>query len=484
LKRFAQIFKNTENYSTIVLVSYCTFISIPLLYKPYFWADSFSLIASDNRVTLDNSLLQVVQNFRPFYALFLHFSGEWFRTTGDLRLMIIAMFTGAIYFSLLLIRILIFMRFSRLFASFVVLLFLVLPTFQNYFYDPIMWPMTWTAALVLKAYLLVNSEGTGKTWIALCLLIVCSLVYQPIYTFFIFLIFLKISQSLLLNRCAIRDILKAELATVIVFIRSAIISVGIGSLTLFLYDIERATRSQFLGDLGEILEKVKWVGSVIFATFVRPFATNTLSMFILVSSIVGLCYSLLVLYESIRLSLRDFLGVMLIPIGGVTSIFPLLIVSQNQFEFRSIPGLGFASLLWLMTSMKILFQKLKLSVTNKHLVTIIFTTLMIFNSYLLSRELWITPTTSRDVVLSQVKEKAVDVCLVIPKEADSRVKRMGIYSLRTDLVLPWVIENLTTRDGEKIEIERVVSSLDYCGQSRFKLDMSDSFNKDPKWWLY
>lgn len=484
LKKYARIFKNTENHSYILLASYCIFISIPLLYRPYFWADSFSYIAINDRDTLDNSLLQVVQNFRPLYALFLQFSGEWFRSTGDLRLMIIITLTGAIYFSSLLMRILIFMSFSKLFATFAALLFLVLPTFQNYFYDPVMWPMTWTAALVLKAYLLVKSEGTGKSWIAVCLLVACSLVYQPIYALFILLIFLQMSQSLLLNTGAIRDILKVNLGSVIVFTKSFFISFGIGNLTIFIYNLEPATRTLILGNLDEILEKLKWVGSVIFATFMRPFATNTSSVFISVSLIIGLCYSSFVLYESFRLSLRNLLGVMLIPIGGIISIFPLLIVSQNQFEYRSIPGLGLASLLWLITSMKILFQKLKLSGASKLFYSIIFTIIMTSNSYLLSQELWIIPTSSRDIVLKQVKENAVGACLVIPKEAESRIKRLGIYSLRTDLVLSWVIENLTNIDGEKIEIKRVASSLNDCGESRFNLDMSGAYNKNPKWWLY
>ena len=68
-----------------------------------------------------------------------------------------------------------------------------------------------------------------------------------------------------------------------------------------------------------------------------------------------------------------------------------------------------------------------------------------FTAFISSWNLWINPTYARDRIIDEVMQGNPQmVCQVIPNRLYEPNKRLGIYSLKSDIILGWVNENIWT----------------------------------------
>lgn len=483
-RKLRNFFQEERNSFNVFLIMYCFIITGSFLIKPYLWADSVSWMNSDTSVPSLERMSEVIQNLRPIYALLLELSRGWFLLTQDTRLFGIIAVAGAFFFTLSWKRILIILDFDKRFVGFATVGVLALPTFQNYLYDTIMWPMMWTCILVLKAFEFTISDKAPRFKIAVLFLVSANLVYQPISFIYVFLITLMLYRNSTIQKRNVITLLKDSKLPFTIFTISVLLSVVLSLLCAKFLGLELADRTQLIGNTNQLLNKLSWLGTTLFATFLRPFATNTEFPFILLTSIIAVALSLFFVVESMRKDPRFSHGIFFIPIGALASVFPHLVVESNQFEFRSIPGLSLASLIWTLLALRLTLARLMFTSIVKTTMASLLLLGVLINSYMLANELWIEPSHKRDQKMSELRYSGSNLCFVLPKDAYVPIKRLGIYSLRTDLSLSWVQANLSVLSSNRLDSYRFVSRIEECTDEEQLIDFSNSYNSNPLRLLY
>ena len=155
-----------------------------------------------------------------------------------------------------------------------------------------------------------------------------------------------------------------------------------------------------------------------------------------------------------------------------------------------------ALLMWLISAGKLLdlIRNLKprrmiRPLVSKNFIILLATTLILSlfgQAQIDSKRLWITPSLKRDAITDKTIDNARGlpppaVCLVIPPGAYSPRTRMGVYSLKSDLISEWVPDPyiriaLGAKSINFLGRVQVVKSVNKCEQGFLVFDYSELAN--------
>jgi hypothetical protein len=258
-------------------------------------------------------------------------------------------------------------------------------------------------------------------------------------------------------------------------------SMLIGSITRSFYGIEPASRIEFVSDLESFIDKVAWTLTRLFVSEFRIFTVaspSALRAAIEVSVLLSL-FVIFILKPLKDLTWNRTLNYCLLLAIPLLGAIPNLIIRENQFEFRTLTATYAMSLvLWAFFLHQFLKQIFLSNILKNKFVAqningaiglccILLLLPSVFYVQRDSRNLWIEPSLVRDEItresLHDIKTvNKSSICMVIPEQVYAPLKRLGVYSMRSDLISGWVpepymkkqLENLNLDTSRKITVHK------------------------------
>jgi hypothetical protein len=244
----------------------------------------------------------------------------------------------------------------------------------------------------------------------------------------------------------------------------------------FFLEVQFAERTKLITSLSLLFEKCQWIVTHLFITEFRPFAIgagDTRIIALQVLPAILLLTHAFILNTPVRVKL-SILSLIFFPI---ISCIPNLVIAENQFEFRTLPGLCFGGLFVYMYLAVTQINKIRcrLITSVRNVIVLVLLSTIVVNSQWNAYELWGSPGKIRkEIVNRQASKLTKRVCVYLPDKSLEPLARLGIYSMRTDLQSEWVTDNLfafiptISRDTQIF----VVKEKSKCAQGDSILDFS------------
>lgn len=417
---------------------------------PYIWADAVSMFGIKQALYSDIHVA-IVQDLRPGFGLIMVASSQLLANGFPLGLLFFIGAFGNLISAALLRKYLSDLNLPLIFQVLIPVGLLTLPSFQNYARDVVMWSFNWLIALILITFLLPRRKSRLILFIFSVILI--TLTYPPLLGLIVIFLATKDLASIaqLSNG---KSTTEAKLNKKLIspnYLTALFLSSSTTVLLAFIYAIRSvgdvSDRTDLLSSASEIKDKLIWISTTLFGTYMRPWALSTTPIALFLSISISLCIVLYARPALSKLNSRDKLICMVyFPFLCLLSCGPQLLVSQNQFEFRSLPGLSLGGLIWLtsLSSLGANFRKSQSFSVFRRVVAGTIIGLATLNSYNAGQQLWSKPTAARDEVLERTLKvtQQSEFCQVIPESLRIRDSRLGVYSLRSDLALLWVQQTI------------------------------------------
>lgn len=333
-----------------------------------------------------------------------------------------------------------------------------LPSFQMYLLWAGCWPHVWTIIISLNAYQYWSRNSIKFKALGICLMGFSFSIYPP-STFFTFSYLFLLAWY---KKYSLSEIIYEFRKLVTLFFVGC--STGLaGSMALMhIFEVERNSRVGVV-TLTELPMKVIWVITRPVVVGFRPFMIDS------PSAIVALCSSLpfIFLYlASIYLQSRtlkeNFLKrATVLSAILFSSLIPLLIVKDNQFEFRTIAGFS-----WGILILCLIFLQETKSLSNfkfgkfmSNVLILLMTFVGIFSINMNFKELFRDPYVIKNhflesEILRCKQDSNVRSILVLNAlEPYPTRNRLGVYSTVTDLAHAWVIRPNMTILSKKLDVD-------------------------------
>jgi hypothetical protein len=454
------------------------FVFSPALMNPIPWSDDWGYIFFAND-TSRNVLHDAIASGRPILGFVDQFAYQSEFIRSNLIILQLFSMTGLSILQLAIFSKLQKNGFTYLISIFASLGLILIPGIQGYVYFLSCSPYSWACLFGFLSYGLINSTGLNRKLIG-CVLFITSFLIYPAGAMFYFLNYfidfvLKVKQES--DFCEnlshlLRVIFKVALCSAV--------SILIGNLIMSFFRIEKAARIELVDDLASLLDKVFWASTRLFVSEFRIFTVASPSP-VRAATEAFVLFSLFVIYV-----LKPFKGLtwnrslnfcllLVLPLLGA---LPNLLVRENQFEFRTLTATyAMGLVLWAFCLHQLVdsiqesnFQKRKFSPENiNRAVGVWFSLLLLvvlFHVQRDSRNLWIEPSLVRDEITSESLQniKATDtspICMVIPEQVYLPLGKLGVYSMRSDLVSGWVPEPYMRQQLEKfnLNVDRKIKVL-------------------------
>ena len=338
------------------------------------------------------------------------------------------------------------------------LLLILIPGMQGYVYFLSCFPYSWACLLGFISFDFINSQARSRIVVGFLLIILAFLIYPAGAMFYFLSYFIDFTIRFKQER-TFRDNIKNLLGICLKLLAGSamgwIIAKAVGVIT----KIEQASRIELVDSLDGAANKVAWVFTRIFVSEFRVFtvASPTPLRALIETAIVFLLLVLLILKPKDGLTLNKTLNFILLIFLPILGASPNLIIRENQFEFRTLTSSYAMSLFLWIYSFQEISKKVSgrshlvkfLSAQNKDNFTrLVCTTLVlfiVFHTQQDSKQLWIKPSLIRDNLTNSAIQKIRDdntdsLCMVIPPTVYQPLNKLGIYSLKSDLVSSWVPE--------------------------------------------
>jgi hypothetical protein len=288
----------------------------------------------------------------------------------------------------------------------------------------------------------------------------------------------------------INHLVKATLKFLSFFLLSVLIARAISSL----YGIKQTSRIEPINSLDSLFEKVVWVMSRIFVSEYRIFTvaspTPRQAATELIIVVATLTFFVLKPQKGLNINrILNFSLMLFIPLLGA---LPNLIIRENQFEFRTLTATYAISLVFWVFCINEILQRIFTSSyrkghhnvmhANKALYATFISLVLLITFYVQedSKNLWVKPSIERDeITLAALNNNNFNgresICMVIPQEVFSPLNKLGIYSIRTDLVSSWVPEPYMRMQLKNFKVEEdirifVKKDMNDCDKSNTLID--------------
>ena len=432
-----------KNIAVLLLVPFVT--NLDLLYHQLAWSDDFAIRADSVNTGGEETFLQISANLRPLYALFLKVVFSKIIYENDVIYLQVFSLIGMCLLSLLLVKVLQDRGFSSKFSLVIITMLNCLPSFQQYTHFATISIFSWVCAGSTLAFYFISRPNYRYVFLSSLLIFMGTLIYPPAALFGVALLTIDVAYEINQGKSIFSPTFMRK-------VKKTFLIYGIGSISglIFAYTygsflgVQFAERAKLITSLSLLVEKCQWIVTHLFITEFRPFAigagdTRIVALQVL-PAIILLAHAF-ILNHPVRVKL-SILSLLFFPI---ISCVPNLVIAENQFEFRTLPGLCFGGMfvyLYLaVTQVKKIRSRLSISVTN--VIVLLLLSTIVVNSQWNAYELWTSPGKIRkEIVNSQASKLAKNVCVYLPDKSLEPLARLGIYSMRTDLQSGWVTDNL------------------------------------------
>ena len=414
------------------------------LLSPRLWGDAVPYFGS--KITFSSpEVMEVLSNLRPAYGLVLILTSNLidFGISASLFYLTAVFFNGLSAF--LLADSLKKQGFSKTVCFISALGVITLPSFQNYTQDLVMWIFNPLIALIIFFYSRAQLNNRLTIWRLMPLCVLTVLVYQPLFGIILLLFFLRLLA--LQNRTEtqvldLRSTLKFLAYNFVALFLQVLVALIFATCLNRRFGIELSTRTELVSDLYEVKQKVVWIISVLVGTLLRPWFVSTATPSLIASFVISttiIIVGLLRLRNSIA-ETKFILGIF--PVLVLFSSNAPLVIEQNQFEFRAFPSLCLGGLIWLITLLDSALSSFKIVFLQQILVFTI--AIVAFLTTLSSSyNLWTRPTEIRDELINRALDSnSKKYCQIIPEGTFALLNNLGIYSIKSDLTMSWVRENI------------------------------------------
>jgi hypothetical protein len=313
--------------------------------------------------------------------------------------------------------------------------------FQMYVHWATCWYFTWVAVFGVYAYCVYRRKGWHNKAIALIILAICISTY-PI-TAYSFVVFFSVIR--LINEMNKRLVIKEVVTQIWFVIQATLISTFCSLLILRLKNLEPNSRVEFV-TLDNIPGKLFWLITRPVVIGLRPFQVSSPSTFeALLSMIPWIILLALYLFIVNRrvFSIKwesVFLPILLVAV----SLAPLIVTSDNQFEFRLIPSYSWLVVVFIFILLERLGRSLKLIKLPMNLVAFMLVIVAVTTTNLTYYNFFLNPYRSKTQFLSEALSKCDNlgttesVVILRPVNDFPNFLNLGILSQSTDLMSDWV----------------------------------------------
>ena len=434
---------NSKSIAVLLLVPFVT--NLDLFYNQVAWSDDFAIRADSVNSAGKGTFLQISANLRPLYALFLKVVFSRILHENDVIYLQVFSLIGMCLLSLLVVKILFERGFSSKFSLVIITMLNCLPTFQQYTHFTTITIFSWVCAGSTLAFYLISKSNFRYLLMSIGLIFVATLVYPPAALFGLALLSIDAAYEINQGKSIFSVSFMGKVKkTFLIYGIGSISGLGFAYAYGFFLEVQFAERSKLITNFSLLFDKCQWIVTHLLITEFRPFAigagdTRIIALQVLPASLI-LTHAF-ILNHPVRVKL-SILSLVLFPI---ISCIPNLVIAENQFEFRTLPGLCFGGLFVYMylvvTQINQIRSRVITSMTNA--IVLVFLSTIVVNSQWNAHELWTAPGKIRkEIVNSQVSKLTKNVCVYLPDKSLEPLARLGIYSMRTDLQSEWVTDNL------------------------------------------
>ena len=452
------------------------FVFLPALRNPIPWSDDWGYIyfANDSH---RNILHDAIASGRPILGIVDQFAYQNDFITNNLIILQLLSLSGLLLLQLAIYSKLTKSGFGYQISILASLALILIPGFQGYVYFLSCFPYSWACLFGYLSYSFINSSSRNRTAVGYILLLGSFLIY-PAGAMFYFLgyfldFILRFKQGI-----RFRSNIAHLLSIILKMALCAAVSMLIGKVARTFYGIEQAARIEIVNNLESLIDKIVWTSTRLFVSEFRIFTVASPSAIRAAIEAIVLfsVFAILILKPFNGLTLNRALNYCLLLVIPLLGALPNLLIRENQFEFRTLTAtFAMGLVLWAFCLHQFLQQvfatnnlKNRYSTQNINTATglscLLLLMLTVYHVQHDSRNLWIKPSLARDAITKQSLQniKAVNkssICMVIPEEVYAPLSRLGVYSMRSDLVSSWVPEPYMRIQLERfnLDINRKIS---------------------------
>ena len=324
-----------------------------------------------------------------------------------------------------------------------------LPSFQMYIHWSITWFLLWAALASLYAFQLWGSKLISRKIFAVILLGLALTTYPPVALFF----FSVIAVVNTLNQSKITKYISDVTQGLVLLIISAAISIIASFSAIRLAGDSPNARVAILS-LSDIPEKIVWLISRPIVVGLRPFLIDSPApMIAFISALpVLLIIALGVKRQSVDLEEKIVYRFFWLAFPLVLTLIPIIVTSDNQIEFRVLPGFSWGitvlAAYFLLVLIADWFNSSTMNEKLKSSALLITPSLLagigIVSINMHYSDLFEGPYRAKNAFLNAQISSCQDsggfksVQILPPAMPFPSLPRLGVFSMTTDLASEWV----------------------------------------------
>ena len=324
-----------------------------------------------------------------------------------------------------------------------------LPSFQMYIHWSTTWSFLWATLAALQAFNFWTSSSPVKKLLGVFLLVLALTNYPPVALFY----FATIVVVNVLNGSKASKLINETIQGLFLLAVSAVTSIAIFAITSQVFQVQLTERVRLIS-VYEIQDKIVWFFTRPITIGLRPFMIDSPAPgFALITAMpvvfilfLGIKAQAQLLNESI------FRRGLYCAFSLILTLIPVMVTPENQIEFRMIPGYC-----WGITSLAVYFflimverQCGKPNSMTWFKTTILFATpialllvsvisvnvhyMELFNNSYHKKNAFLNEKISRCFYAGEAR----NVLIIPPNQPFPSYKRLGVYSMSTDLYSGWV----------------------------------------------
>ena len=412
------------------------------IFQESFWSDDYAIMG------IRSMARHVLGDARPASAGLFSLSFSLIHSPGNAWVLRLLAFVAVVW---------IFLRLAnsiqdtshRAIGIFALAVGLCIPSFQLYIHWTIVWCFSWAALAGLYSFYFWFSRRIFKKLIAVALLALALTIYPPAALFF----FASIAVINVLNQSKITIFISQAVRALILFAISLPVSAFAALIAIRIAGISASGRVQLV-QVADIPRKVIWILTRPLVVGLRPFTidspTPKIALFTVLPMIAVLTLGLR--RQSMEMEERFLWRALIVVAPLLLSLLPIVVSSDNQIEFRVLPGycwgLAVLGVYFLLIEIEALFAKVGINVKQRQtlglLISGVLSLVVIVSVNLRYEQFFAEPYREKSAFLNEkisncLKDKNVkDILILPPKYAFPTFQNLGVFSMTTDLASPWV----------------------------------------------
>ncbi len=419
---------SAKKIHALILV-FSAVVHLVTIVKDYAWADDWAFIAG-YRTNSSEVKIEHIAGLRPILQVIMDQS---FGRISQFENLIFLRLIGLIGLLFLIHQLMKYLR-EIGYSGFTVCSFGILinflPTFWIYTHWASVFSFTWACILSLLSFNLFKRSKL----LGLALIISCFLIYQPAAVFSTFIAF-----AYLLKNGKLDETNKLYLKFLVA---GSLFGFLIGRLAGLIAGLSLKARTEIVDSPLELVEKIFWILTRPVLLSIRPFIIESRGILAAIFTVLGLFLTVLSLWQVSRrtgFSVLNFLST-LISVYAV-GLLPLLVIAENQIEFRTLPATSCFGLLFVLTGANFFFNKF---LNRRGAVSLIsFMVLLTLLNYSQGKINYIFIDSFRqnyNFVKSSYSElNSLDqIVVLIDSKPWPQSNSIGALSVKSDFQMPWV----------------------------------------------